>query len=411
MVQHVTVALPIQNDVAIRQVGISDDGRWVVGVDTLVDVETGKTTHLRSVVESEGPSAISGDGRYAVHSFWSGGPLQVWQYDRVTGVDRRLPLDSLTGMTDDGRIVAGTGTIVDTRTGATQAFTGNCGLPYGSVAAISDGAVVVRGVSHGMPFLNVGPVPTVLSRPYRLVAADGGVFTYGGARFYGSAATLPLRSPIVAMASTPTGNGYWLAAADGGVFTYGDAVFRGSLGALRLASPIVGMAAAPDGRGYWLVASDGGVFAFGSARFLGSLGAQRLDAPIVGLAATSDGRGYWLVARDGGVFAFGRAMFLGSAVTYADSPVVGIARSPSDAGYWMATASGRVYTFRDAPFAGSLASLGITPRVPIVGIQGARDACGYRLVASDGGVFAFGGTGFAGSAGALPLRSPIVAIG
>jgi hypothetical protein len=32
----------------------------------------------------------------------------------------------------------------------------------------------------------------------------------------------------VGMAATPTGKGYWLVAADGGIFTFGDAVFAGS---------------------------------------------------------------------------------------------------------------------------------------------------------------------------------------
>ena len=47
---------------------------------------------------------------------------------------------------------------------------------------------------------------------------------------------------------------YWLANAGGGVFTFGGAPFYGSAGALRLNMPIVGMAATPDGGGYWLVA-------------------------------------------------------------------------------------------------------------------------------------------------------------
>jgi len=32
----------------------------------------------------------------------------------------------------------------------------------------------------------------------------------------------------VAMAATPSGNGYWFVAADGGIFTFGDAQFYGS---------------------------------------------------------------------------------------------------------------------------------------------------------------------------------------
>jgi hypothetical protein len=79
-----------------------------------------------------------------------------------------------------------------------------------------------------------------------------------------------LNKPIVGMATTPDGKGYWLVAADGGVFTYGDAPFYGSMGAMHLNKPIVGMATTPDGKGYWLVAADGGVFTFGDARFYGA---------------------------------------------------------------------------------------------------------------------------------------------
>jgi hypothetical protein len=82
---------------------------------------------------------------------------------------------------------------------------------------------------------------------------------------------LRLNQPIVGIAATPTGNGIWLVAADGGIFSYGDAVFRGSTGARRLNQPIVGMTASPSGNGYWLAARDGGIFTFGDAAFGGSL--------------------------------------------------------------------------------------------------------------------------------------------
>ena len=72
------------------------------------------------------------------------------------------------------------------------------------------------------------------------------------------------------MAATPDGHGYWMVAADGGIFAFGDARFAGSAGALHLAQPVVGMAATPDGHGYWMVAADGGVFAYGDAHFYGS---------------------------------------------------------------------------------------------------------------------------------------------
>jgi len=43
------------------------------------------------------------------------------------------------------------------------------------------------------------------------------------------------------MAPTPDGHGYWLAAADGGIFTFGDANFYGTTATTRLNAPIVGM--------------------------------------------------------------------------------------------------------------------------------------------------------------------------
>ena len=106
--------------------------------------------------------------------------------------------------------------------------------------------------------------------------------------------------------------GYWEVASDGGIFSYGGAQFYGSTGSLHLNAPIVGMAATPDDAGYWLLASDGGIFAFGDAVFYGSTGGTHLNAPIVAISPTPDGGGYWLVASDGGIFSFGDAQFFGS---------------------------------------------------------------------------------------------------
>ena len=159
-----------------------------------------------------------------------------------------------------------------------------------------------------------------------LVGADGGVFAFCSAQFYGSMGGQPLNEPIVGIAATPDGMGYWLVASDGGIFSFGDAKFYGSMGAKPLNRPIVGMAATPDGKGYWLVASDGGIFAFGDATFAGSEGGSPIVSPMVAIAANPDGTGYWTVASDGGVFAFGDAPFLGSAAGHTSgSPIVGIA--------------------------------------------------------------------------------------
>ena len=98
-------------------------------------------------------------------------------------------------------------------------------------------------------------------------------------------------APVVGIAAEPTGLGYWLVAADGGVFSFGDAAFYGSMGGIPLNAPVVAMAPTPDGHGYWLVAADGGVFSFGDAAFYGSMGGIPLNAPVVGIAAEPTGMG------------------------------------------------------------------------------------------------------------------------
>src|SRR5205807_3046995 len=83
------------------------------------------------------------------------------------------------------------------------------------------------------------------------------------------------------------GNGYWLVAADGGVFTFGSAHYYGSLGGQHLNSPITGIVPTADAHGYWLVAKDGGVFNFGNAPFIGSISGQYLNSECVGLASSA----------------------------------------------------------------------------------------------------------------------------
>ena len=77
---------------------------------------------------------------------------------------------------------------------------------------------------------------------------------------------------MVGITPTPNHGGYWLVAADGGIFAFGDAGFYGSIPGIGLApagsgvapslnAPIVGMVPSVDGGGYFMVAADGGVFA------------------------------------------------------------------------------------------------------------------------------------------------------
>jgi outer membrane protein assembly factor BamB len=276
------------------------------------------------------------------------------------------------------------------------------------LAPTSDQIVALHGPA-GLPGPPSPPPAAPPGSSYWLVAADGGIFTFGGAAFFGSTGAFHLNQPIVGMAATRDGKGYWLVAADGGIFTFGDAGFFGSTGALHLNQPIVGMASTPDGKGYWLVAADGGIFTFGDATFFGSTGAFHLNQPIVGMAATPDGKGYWLVAADGGIFTFGDAAFFGSTgALHLNEPIVGMAATRDGKGYWLVAADGGIFTFGDAGFFGSAGGLALTR--PIVGLAASPDGGGYWLVSSDGGIFAFGDATFSGSEGGVPLTQPIVGV-
>ncbi|WP_298334650.1 hypothetical protein [Ferrimicrobium sp.] len=282
---------------------------------------------------------------------------------------------------------------------------------YGST--YTDGLTGLGG-AHPLAAPIVGMAATPNGGGYWMVGKDGGVFNFGDAANYGSTYTYgitglggahPLNAPIVGMAATPNGGGYWLVAADGGVFDFGNAHFYGSTytygitglgGAHPLNAPIVGIVPTPNGGGYWLIAADGGVFDFGDAGFYGSTytygitglgGAHPLNAPIVGMAATPNGGGYWMVAADGGVFDFGDAGFYGS--TYSDGitglggahplnkPIVGMTVAPGGGGYWLVAADGGVFNFGSAPFLNSLGSQQIP--APIVAMVMVPEEHGYDV--------------------------------
>jgi hypothetical protein len=89
------------------------------------------------------------------------------------------------------------------------------------------------------------------------------MFSFGDARFYGSVRAGALTRPVVGMASSPTGHGYRVVAADGRVFSFGDSAVGGRAHPLSIRAPgigtasIVGIATSGSSRGYWL-AADGG---------------------------------------------------------------------------------------------------------------------------------------------------------
>jgi len=206
-------------------------------------------------------------------------------------------------------------------------------------------------VSFGTPATKFAGVPRDLIPSFHQIVATpdgkgywvlavglsglGSVEAFGDASTFGDETTAPgpaghVGSPV-GLAAMPTGKGYWIADSDGGVFSFGTARFFGSMGGRPLNAPVVGIVAAPDGNGYWMVAADGGVFAFGTASFFGSMGGRHLNAPVVGMADNlgAPGFGYWLAAADGGVFTFGHATFQGSmGGRPLNKPVVAISASP-----------------------------------------------------------------------------------
>ncbi len=312
------------------------------------------------------------------------------------------------------RIAAATGVITTVAGTGVGGFSGDGGMataatlnvPFGvAISPTGDLAIADGGLNHRVRSV-AGAADS--GQGYYLAASDGGVFTHGSAKFYGSEGALKLNKPIVTMATTPTHLGYWLFASDGGVFTHGDAGFFGSEGALKLVQPIVAAATTPSGNGYWLFASDGGVFTHGDAAFYGSEGALKLNKPIVAAAATPTGKGYWLFASDGGVFTHGDAAFFGSeGATKLVQPIVSAASSPSGKGYWLFAADGGVFTHGDVGFFGSEGATKLVK--PIVASAATATGRGYWLFASDGGVFTHGDAGFFGSEGATKLVQPIVA--
>ncbi len=283
-------------------------------------------------------------------------------------------------------------------------------------------ADVTFGPGGGAPSLSADPAggstaassPTCLQPPapppgYWQVAADGGIFTFGSAGFYGSAGSMRLNKPVVGMAPTPDHRGYWLVASDGGIFAYGDASFYGSTGSMILNKPIVAMIPTLDGHGYWLIASDGGVFAFGDAPFYGSAGGENLAYPVAAAAPSFLGGGYWLVNANGQVYSYGNATYLG-APPFAPGGyrITGMAGTHDSSGYWLASANGNVAVFGDAAPYGSM--IGTTLNSPVVGMAATHDAAGYWLQGGDGGIFTFGDAPFMGSMGGRPLNAPMVGI-
>ena len=282
---------------------------------------------------------------------------------------------------------------------------------------------------------------------YWFVASDGGVFSFGDAKFHGGTGAITLNKPMVGMAPTPSRNGYWLAASDGGIFSFGDAKFFGSTGAITLNKPVVGVAG-PSGD-VTAVLKDVADKALGSVSFTQEVGTVRVQVIAKGL--TPGWHGFHVHTKGdctvgtGPTDPFSAAGgHLGSAATPAqshsghdgDMPLLfanddGVARATfrtdnfttaqlldTDGSAVIVHAAADNYAnipadrYDTKPVPGGAVPDAATLKT---GDSGARQRCGvvkrtsdgYWLVANDGGVFAFGDSKFFGSTGALTLNKPV----
>ena len=233
------------------------------------------------------------------------------------------------------------------------------------------GSAVFHGSTGSFPLQRpvVGITPTEDRGGYWLVASDGGIFAFGDSGFYGSIPGLglapagspgggaKLNAPIVGMVPSANGGGYFMVAADGGVFAFGNARYSGSCPSIGgCAGSAVAVMPDASGNGYWLVTSTGNVYTFGDATYFGAPGSE--GSRVTSAVRTPDGRGYWVLMADGSVFGYGDAGNLGGGNGLGGSnPASAIVSTSDGHGYWLATADGSVLPFGDAPDDGSMAGV------------------------------------------------------
>jgi hypothetical protein len=239
---------------------------------------------------------------------------------------------------------------------------------------------------------NPAPFPdTATNRGYWTVNANGSVYAFGNAPYFGGVSRPAGGPQVVDLGPRSNGDGYWLVDSTGAVDAFGAAPNFGSMAGVPLVAPMIGITPTGTGQGYWLLARDGGIFSFGDAAFYGSMGGRPLNAPVIAMASTPSGRGYWLLGADGGIFSFGDAAFQGSTGgMQLAAPIVGMAPTGSGGGYWLLGGDGGVFAFGDAPYVGSIPGTGWCPRPGAVSLTGTSSRRGYWVLTTDGTVLPFG---------------------
>ncbi len=127
-------------------------------------------------------------------------------------------------------------------------------IPDGGTVAFFDNGSVIPGCTAQAVSSSAGQAVCTLA--YASPGSHAVSAAYSGDTAFGASRSQTLTEIVNAI---PTNAGYWLVGADGGVFSFGDANYYGSMAQVALNKPVVGMASTPDGHGYWLVGADGGV--------------------------------------------------------------------------------------------------------------------------------------------------------
>lgn len=191
---------------------------------------------------------------------------------------------------------------------------------------------------------------------------QAGIYGYGNAQVYDSHEADSHLEPIMAMRSTPSGDGYYSMDESGKVLSYGDAVNQGSVHrgmAIRDHNRRCGdasdLALTPSGLGYWIVQKDGTVTAFGDAVHMGDAtpaGNLPDGAEIfaIGIESHPNTIGYWILMTDGSVEAHGlpdhgrASIDPGTKTGHATS----LRRTASGNGYLICLGGGPVFAKGDA---------------------------------------------------------------
>ena len=98
-----------------------------------------------------------------------------------------------------------------------------------------------------------------------------------------------IRAISITVTVCSKGDGYRMVASDGGIFSFGNAPFFGSMGGTKLNQPAVGMAPTPSCKGYWVVAKDGGMYeAVNRGLQLPLDQGLRLESGLFGILAASE---------------------------------------------------------------------------------------------------------------------------